>query len=96
LRPLFAEPATRHLAGQLSRSATAVAANYRAVCLAKSRADFISKMSTVLEEADEAVYWLGLMRDTNAPRPPSTTLLDEANQLVRIFAASLSTAKRRK
>jgi four helix bundle protein len=76
--------------------ASAVAANYRAACLSKSRADFISKLATVVEEADESVYWLELLRDTNVSAPPAPTLLDEARQLVRIFAASLRTAKRRK
>jgi len=43
---------------QLLRSATSVAANYRAACRAKSTADFISKMGTVEEEADESLFWM--------------------------------------
>ena len=46
----------RTLGNQLLRSATSVGANYRAACRAKSRADFISKMKTVEEECDEALY----------------------------------------
>ena len=95
-KPLFADLATRNPANQLCRSATAAAANYRAACLSKSRADFISKLSTVVEEADETVYWLELIRDTTPSALPPVALLDEARQLVRIFAASLRTAKRRK
>jgi four helix bundle protein len=41
---------------QLLRSGTAVAANYRAVCRARSKAEFISKISIVVEEADETVF----------------------------------------
>ena len=46
---------------QLLRSATSVGANYRAACRAKSTADFISKMGTVEEEADESLYWMELL-----------------------------------
>jgi four helix bundle protein len=46
---------------QLLRSGTSVAANYRAACRARSSADFISKISVVLEEADETLFWLELL-----------------------------------
>ena len=95
-KPLFTDSSTRNAANQVCRSATAAAANYRAACLSKSHADFVSKLATVVEEADETVYWLELWRDTNPSMPPPSALLDEARQLVRIFAASLRTAKRRK
>ncbi len=49
---------------QLLRSGTAVAANYRAVCRARSKAEFVSKMSIVVEEADETVFWLEMLADT--------------------------------
>jgi four helix bundle protein len=79
---------------QLLRSGTAVAANYRAVCRARSKAEFISKISIVVEEADETVFWLELLGDTGlAPAAKLTLLLKEANELVAICAASLSTAK---
>ena len=79
---------------QLLRSGTAVAANYRAVCRARSRAEFISKMSIVVEEADETVFWLELLGDTGlSPAAKLTLLLKEANELVAICAASLRTAK---
>src|SRR5437588_7918141 len=51
----------RVLGRQLLRSGTSVAANYRAVCRSKSQADFISKLGTVVEEADESLLWLELM-----------------------------------
>lgn len=82
---------------QIIRSATSVAANYRAVCRAKSDKDFISKMGTVLEEADETMFWLelvdelSLLEDSDQVR----TQLVEANELISIFVVSLKTIKRR-
>jgi four helix bundle protein len=82
---------------QLLRSGTAVAANYRAVCRARSKAEFISKMGIVVEEADETVFWLELLGDAGlAPAPKLALLLKEANELVAICAASLRTAKNHK
>jgi four helix bundle protein len=52
----------RAAANQLVRSATSVGANYRAACRARSRAEFAAKLGTVLEEADENLYWLELVR----------------------------------
>jgi len=79
---------------QLLRSGTAVAANYRAVCRSRSKAEFISKMSIVVEEADETVFWLELLGDTGmvASRKPGL-IVKEANELLAICAASLRTAK---
>ena len=79
---------------QLMRSATSVGANYRAVCRARSTADFISKLGVVLEEADESLFWIDLLVDTgitNAERIRALSI--EANELVAIFVASLRTAK---
>ena len=53
--------AARVIECQLLRAGTDVAANYRAACRARSAADFISKMSLVLEEADETLFWLELL-----------------------------------
>ena len=50
-----------HIKGQLIRASTSVAANYRATCLAQSKAAFISKISIVLEEADESAFWLAFI-----------------------------------
>lgn len=75
---------------QLLRSATSVGANYRAVCRARSTADFVSKPGIVLEEADETLFWLELLIESGAARPDKTTaLLKEADELVAIFVASL-------
>ena len=53
-------PSGRTIANQVARSGTSVAANYRAALRGKSRADFINKITTVLEEADETAFWLEL------------------------------------
>jgi four helix bundle protein len=85
----------RELGRQLLRAATSVAANYRAACRARSRAEFIAKLGTVLEESDESLFWLELIVDSKTkPRVRVEGLLIEAEQLTRIFVASLKTAKR--
>jgi four helix bundle protein len=84
----------RVIGKQLLRSGTSVAANYRAVCRARSKAEFVAKMGVVVEEADETVFWLELLRDGGilaAPQPDG--LLAEANELLAIFAASQRTAR---
>jgi len=79
---------------QLMRSATSVGANYRAVCRARSTADFVSKLGVVLEEADESLFWIDLLVDTGITNAERTRALRiEANELVAIFVASLRTAK---
>jgi four helix bundle protein len=84
----------RVIGKQMLRSGTSVAANYRAVCRARSQAEFVSRMGIVVEEIDETVFWIELLVDTEIIRQARTTeLLAEANELVAIFAASLRTAK---
>jgi four helix bundle protein len=88
--------ATAHVARQLVRSGSAVGANYRASCRAKSTADFISKMTTVEEETDESLYWLELLVDSDSvSRQRVATLMNEADQLTRIVVASITTSRRR-
>ena len=94
VRSLPCDPITSHFALQLAKSATSVGANYRSSCRAKSSADFISKMTTVEEECDEALYWLEVLVETGTvAKPPVATLMDEADQLVRIVVASINTAR---
>ncbi len=82
---------------QLLRSATSVAANHRAVCRARSKAEFIAKTGTVVEETDETVFWIELLVDTDlVQRDRVSELLGEANELLRIFAASHRTARTRR
>jgi four helix bundle protein len=84
-RSLRHTPDAQTLGKQVLRSGTSVAANYRAVCRARSKAEFISKMGIVLEEADETVFWLELLNETDVLRPERTMdLLKEANELLAI------------
>jgi four helix bundle protein len=87
---------SRTLGRQLLRSGTSVAANYRAMCRARSKAEFVAKLGTVLEEADETVFWLELLIEAGVvPKSKLDNLLAETNELVRIFSASWQTARRR-
>jgi four helix bundle protein len=82
---------------QLLRSGTSVGANYRSACRAKSTADFISKMGTVEEEADESIYWMELLIESGLiSKDEVDGLLDEADQIVAIIVSSIKTARRRK
>jgi four helix bundle protein len=83
------------LANQLARSATSVGANYRAACLARSRAEFASKLGTVAEEADESVYWLELIRDGDStPEKRIASLVSEPDELTAIFTSGRRSASR--
>ena len=85
----------RILGRQLLRSGTSVAADYRAACRAKSEADFISKLGTVVEETDESLLWLELLEAAEiCSANQLASLRKEADELVRILQTSLSTAKR--
>ena len=85
---------TRVLGTQVLRSGTSLAANYRAACRARSRAEFIAKLGTVVEEADETVFWLELLGETEiADLSQIKDLLQEASELLAIFSASRRTAK---
>jgi len=83
------------IGNQLLRSGTSVAANYRAVCRARSRAEFLSKLCVVIEETDESAFWLELLSDTGLiPEKKLRDLKSETNQLTAIFNASRTTAKK--
>ena len=83
----------RVFAGQLIRSGTSVAANYRAACRGRSRAEFAAKIGTVLEEADESALWLELIVEAGLLAPARCRLLlEEAGELVAIFAATRKSA----
>lgn len=81
---------------QLLRSGTSVGANYRAVCRARSDAEFVAKMGVVVEEADESLYWLELLEAAGILSSRRLApLLKEAEELVRIFARARQTARTR-
>ena len=82
------------LANQLIRSATSVGANYRAACRSQTKLVFVAKMSIVIEEADETTYWLELIRDAELIKADLlSSLLDEAEQILKIMIASRKTAE---
>ncbi|MEK6337027.1 MAG: four helix bundle protein [Acidobacteriota bacterium] len=87
----------RIIGKQVLRSGTSIAANYRAVCRARSKAEFIAKIGIVVEEADETVLWLELLVETDIVKEPRmASLLKESNELLAIFAASQYTARKRR
>lgn len=82
-----------HIKGQLIRCSTSVAANYRATCIAQSKASFIAKISIVIEEVDEGAFWLEFIVDENLfEKEKIKPLLTEAKELTAIFVASRKTA----
>ena len=86
-----------HIKGQLIRASTSVAANYRATCLAQSKASFIAKISIVVEEVDESLFWLEFINDENLISfKELEPLLIESDELVSIFVSSRKTAHKRK
>ena len=86
----------RAIANQLVRSGTSVAANYRSACRARSRLEFAAKLGVVLEEADESLLWFELIVAANLLAPARVEpLLNEANELVAIMAASRQSAMKR-
>ena len=79
---------------QLTRSACAVASGYRAVCRARSRADFIYKLGNAIEEADESALWLEVLAEAGiCPRRSTQPLWSEADELIRILVRSRETAR---
>jgi four helix bundle protein len=78
---------------QLAKSATSVASNYRAACIARSRAEFIAKLGLVLEESDECVYWLELMCRMQLLPADTPALRREAEEIRAIFGKSVRTAR---
>ena len=88
-------PMSKAFANQLIRCASSVGANYRAVCRARSRKDFINKLGIVIEEADESAYWLELIAEGELLKAALVKpLIAEANELVSILTASKITAER--
>jgi len=79
---------------QLARAGTSVAANYRASCRARSRAEFIAKLGTVIEEADECCFWMELIIEGELlPEEKVIALHKEANEITAIMTASRKTAE---
>src|SRR5579863_10115203 len=76
----------RILGRQLLRAGTSVGANYRSACRARSKAEFVAKLGIVLEESDEAVFWLELLVEAGVGRRENVEpLVREADELTSIF-----------
>jgi four helix bundle protein len=85
----------RVLGRQVLRSGTSIAANYRAVCRAKSTADFVSKLGTVVEEVDETVLWFELFEEAGVCSGKDVeNLRRESEELLHIFSSALAKARR--
>ncbi len=88
--------AARHIGNQLMRSGTSCGANYEEACAAESRADFVHKMQIVLKKLRESLYWLRLAKKSQlTPDSGIAPIFSEADELVKIFARSVITAKGR-
>jgi four helix bundle protein len=88
--------AAQVLGKQLLRAGTSVGANYREARRAKSDADFVSKCETVLQELDEAAYWLELLQEARIVKPETIEpLLSETDQLLAIFVTVVKKVKSR-
>jgi len=84
------------VAKQIVRSATSTAANYRACLRARSTADFTHKLGVVLEEVDETLFWLEVIAESGLLKQSRIQgLIDESEELVRIFSSSVKTSRER-
>jgi four helix bundle protein len=93
-RTLPSSDDARDIGRQLSRAATGVAANYRSACRSRSDAEFTARIGVVLEEADESLFWFEVITEDGLSKTKeSLDLLDEANQLTAIFAATSITTR---
>lgn len=85
----------RVIGNQLIRSGTSVGANYRAACRGRSKAEFIAKAGISIEEADESLYWMEMLIESElVPEQRLTDLMKEADELIAILTASVKTARK--
>ena len=90
--------ACRTISFQLIKSATSVGANYRAACRGRSKAEFHSKISIVVEEADESQYWLEILKDGNLTNNKTeiNRLLPEIEEIIKVVAKARKTSSNSK
>ena len=94
-RALPADSITQEMAAQLVDAGTGVGSNYRSVCRARSRADFINKLGITIDCADESSYWLEVLIESDtAASPLAKAHRAEAEELTKILVASRETARR--
>ena len=85
-----------HVRRQLIKCSTSVAANYRAVCIAQSKAEFVSKLSIVVEETDESCFWMEFITEEKLlNKNQVSSLIEEGKELTAIFIKSRKTTKNR-
>ena len=83
------------LGSQFLRAGTSVGANYRAVCRAKSTADFLNKLKIVEEECDESLYWMEMLIESGSLKPKlGDSLMNEGAEILSMVVASIKTARR--
>ena len=94
-RNLPANREGRLIGNQLFRAGTSVAANYRAACRGRSKAEFISKLAIVEKEADETMFWLELIKELSICREPMVDdFIKESDELIAIVVSSIKTIKK--
>lgn len=82
---------------QLLRSSSSVGANYRAACRARSQAEFHSKLSIVVEEADESLFWMEILVEAEIVKETELNeLSSEALQILKVVSASRKTVTTKK
>ena len=87
-------PLGRHIQAQLIKCGTSVGANYRAACIAQSRAGFTAKLNIVLEETDESCFWLEFVIDEKLLAPQRVMpLLHEGREFTSLFVSSTKTLR---
>lgn len=85
---------SRAISNQIVRSGTSVGANYRAVCRARSDREFVAKMTIVIEEADETLFWIEILQEKKWVDYSELNLIwKEGNELTAIFVSSIKTIK---
>jgi four helix bundle protein len=96
-RSLPKSPDAQVIGKQVLRSGTSVGAQYREACRSRSDAEFISKMTSSLQEIDETAYWLELLVEGDFVKAEKLKgLQDETDQLIAIFVTSIKTARSKK
>lgn len=79
----------RIIGRQLMRSSSSVGANYRAACRARSNAEFHAKLSIVVEEADESLFWMEILIDASIiPSHEIESLMKEASEILKVVASA--------
>jgi len=87
-------PTAQTVSRQLAKASTSVAANYRAACRARSKAEFVAKLGIVEEEADESLFWVEFAIAANlVTERQATELVAEGQEIVSIIVASKKTAR---